>query len=223
MFSQVFNKAKGIFSKRDLPASASEDSSVTAHASHSDSAESEDKSTDTITEDMVTTRQGHVANAAVNGKRRNQNTNGQSTKRRRISAEHEDGLIEELSSQQQVPEDKVAVEILGTKKRRVSNGVGSTSAPDKAGNHVRFGSEEPALPIRTAREVELPEPPAPKEIKDSEDEDEDEDEDDDDAPEVVVNSAQLLSLKVQAQKQKEAKKRYVIILALGLKFTNYWQ
>ncbi|OKL62405.1 hypothetical protein UA08_03006 [Talaromyces atroroseus] len=219
MFSQVFNKAKGIFSKRDLPASASEDSSITVQASQSDSADSTDKSTSTITE-MVTTRRSHVgsprttgaSDSAVNGKRRIQerNTNGHSTKRRRISSEHENGLIEELSSPRQVPEDKVTVEITGVKKRRVSNGpedsqTMTTSTPsNKLSNHIRFGSEEPAIPITTVKELEDREPAAPKEDSES-------DEDDDEAPEVVDNSVQLLSLKVQAQKQKEAKKRDEIL------------
>jgi U3 small nucleolar RNA-associated protein 16 len=76
----------------------------------------------------------------------------------------------------------------------------------KSSNHIRFGSEEPALPIRTAKEIEIEtvQPTQPQAEEDSES-------DDDEAPEVVDNSAQLLALKVQAQKQKEAKKRDEIL------------
>lgn len=216
MFSQVFNRAKGIFSKKDLPANASEDSSGTVQGSQSDSTDS----TDTAADMVVTTRQGHAesrhkngSDSMVNGKRKTRdsntnNTNGNSSKRRRISSEqNEDIVIEELSSSQPVPEDNVVVEIPEIIKKKVAKEVDSqattstSTSPNKTSNHIRFGSEEPALPIRTAKENE------DHEAAITQAESEDDDDDDDDAPEVVDNSAQLLSLKVQAQKQKEAKRR----------------
>lgn len=168
---------------------------------------------------MVTaTRQGNVAaphtnglDSATNTKRKTveSKTNGHSNKRRRLSPEQEDSVIEVLSSQQEVPADNVTIQIPAAQDKRISNGIESTAksastTPDrsakKPSNHIRFGSEEPALPIRTAKDIEIVQPTETQDEEDSES-------DDDDAPEVVDNSAQLLALKVQAQKQKEAKRR----------------
>lgn len=213
MFSQVFTRAKGIFSKNNLP--ASDDSSATAQASPSDSTDNNtDDSSSTVTKMVTATRQGHVgsphtngSDSATNTKRKtlDSKTNRHSNKRRRLSPEQEDSVIEVLSSQQEVPEDNVIIEVPSTQEKEIGNGIKSTpkseaATPDKPGNHIRFGSEEPALSIRTAKEIETLKSPQPEEDSES---------DDDEAPEVVDNSAQLLSLKVQAQKQKEAKRRYV--------------
>lgn len=170
---------------------------------------------------MVTaTRRGHVGSPNTNGsdsatntkrKTMESKTNGHSNKRRRLSPEQEDSLIEVLSSQQEVPADNVTIQIPAVQEKKISNGTETTAksastTPDrsvkKPSNHIRFGSEEPALPIRTAKEIETEtvQPTQPQAEEDSES-------DDDEAPEVVDNSAQLLALKVQAQKQKEAKKR----------------
>jgi U3 small nucleolar RNA-associated protein 16 len=219
MFSQVFTKAKGIFSRNNLP--ASDDSSVTAQASQSDSIDTNtDDSSSTITKMVTATRRGHVGSPNTNGsesatntkrKTMERKTNGHSNKRRRLSPEQEDSLIEVLSSQQEVPVDNVTIQIPAAQEKKISNGTKNTAksastTPDrsvkKSSNHIRFGSEEPALPIRTAKEIEIEtvQPTQPQAEEDSES-------DDDEAPEVVDNSAQLLALKVQAQKQKEAKKR----------------
>lgn len=219
MFSQVFTRAKGIFSRNNLP--ASDDSSVTAQASHSDSTDtSADDATSTSTKMVTATRQGNVASPRTNGsdsatntkrKTMESKTNSHSNKRRRLSPEQEDSVIEVLSSQQEVPADNVMIQIPATQEKKISNGTKSaaestSTTPDKSAknpsNHIRFGSEEPALPIRTAKENEI-ETVQPTQAEDEEDSESD----DDDAPEVVDNSAQLLALKVQAQKQKEAKRR----------------
>lgn len=218
MFSQVLTRAKGIFSRNNLP--ASDDSSVTAQASHSDSTDtSVDDSSSTVTKMVTATRQGNVSSPRTNGldsatntKRKTieSKTNGHSNKRRRLSPEQEDSVIV-LSSQQEVPEDNVIVQVPATQEQKISNGIESTAeststtperSAKKSSKHIRFGSEEPALPIRIAKEVEI-ETVASTQAQDEEDSESD----DDDAPEVVDNSAQLLALKVQAQKQKEAKRR----------------
>jgi U3 small nucleolar RNA-associated protein 16 len=217
MFSQVFTRAKGIFSRNNLP--ASDDSSVTAQASQSDSTDNNtDDSSSTIKKMVTATRQGNVASPHANGldtatntKRKTveSKTNGHSNKRRRLSPEQEDSVIEVLSSQQEVPADNVTIQIPTAQDKGISNGIESTAksastTPDrsakKPSNHIRFGSEEPPLPIRTAKEIDIAQPTETQDEEDSES-------DDDDAPEVVDNSAQLLALKVQAQKQKEAKRR----------------
>lgn len=142
-------------------------------------------------------------------------TKDHSNKRRRLSPEQEDSVIEVLSSQQEVPADNVIIQIPATQQTKTRKGDKSTSesastssdrSAKEAGNHIRFGSEEPALPIRTAKEVEI-ESVQPRQAQD----DGDSESDDDDAPEVVDNSAQLMALKVQAQKQKEAKRRLVLL------------
>lgn len=219
MFSQVFTRAKGIFSRNNLP--ASDDSSVTAQASHSDSTDtSADDSSSTTTKMVTATRQGNVSSPRTNGldsatntkrKTMESKTNGHSNKRRRLSPEQEDSVIEVLSSQQEVPEDNVIIQIPATQEQKISNGIKSTqksasTTPErsakKPSNHIRFGSEEPALPIRTAKEIEIETVPSTQ-VQDVEESESD----DDEAPEVVDNSTQLLALKVQAQKQKEAKRR----------------
>jgi U3 small nucleolar RNA-associated protein 16 len=140
--------------------------------------------------------------------------NGHSNKRRRLSPEQEDSVIEVLSSQQEVPADNVIIQIPATQEQKIGNGVESraesaSSTTDrsakKSSNHIRFGSEEPALPIRTAKEIEIETVPSTQ-VQVEEDS-----ESDDDAPEVIDNSVQLLALKVQAQKQKEAKRRQVFL------------
>ncbi|QGA19638.1 hypothetical protein EYB26_007327 [Talaromyces marneffei] len=213
MFSQVFTRAKGIFSRNNLP--ASDDSSVTAQASPSNSTDTNTDDSSSTTKKMGTaTRQGNVASPRMNGSETATNTkrktlesktNGHSKKRRRLSPEQEDSLIEVLSSQQEAPDDNVTIQIPAAREKKIRNGTESTT-PDrsakKPSSHIRFGSEEPALPIRTAKdgEIETVESTQAQAEEDSES-------DDDDAPEVVDNSVQLLALKVQAQKQKEAKKR----------------
>ncbi|EED15516.1 conserved hypothetical protein [Talaromyces stipitatus ATCC 10500] len=220
MFSQVFTRAKGIFSKNNL--SANDDSSVTAQASQSDSAGNNTDDSSSTIKDMVTaTRQGHVGSPRTNGsdtatntkrKTLESKTNGHSNKRRRLSPEKQDSVIEVLSSQQEAPEDNVTIEVpVVQETEKISNGIETTPKSEgatadefskKPSNHIRFGSEEPTLPIQQTKGIETPQPTQAKDDSES---------DDDEAPEVVDNSAQLLSLKVQAQKQKEAKRRDEIL------------
>lgn len=135
-------------------------------------------------------------------------SSGHSNKRRRLSPE-QDRVIEVLSSQQEAPADNVVIQIPATQEKK--NGIeftseSASSTPEgsekRPSNHIRFGSEEAALPIRTVKEIDN-EIVQPMQAQDEEDSGSD----DDDAPEVFDNSAQLLALKAQAQKQKEAKRR----------------
>lgn len=116
-------------------------------------------------------------------------------------------MIEVLSSQQELPQDNVTIELSAVQekvasKSAKSNRLDAATRVQNTSNHIRFGSEEPTLPVRTMNGVETVQPQATPLEQES-----DSDEDEDEAPEVVDNSAQLMSLKVQAQKQKEALKR----------------
>lgn len=233
MFSQIFNKARGLF-----PGTAADDSSFTAHASSTSEAitDSTIDSTPTVTDMVTATRRGQIgspqttdSDLAVNGKRKTRATrsNSQSNKRRRTESEggddnierHHTSVVVEIPLRRKFAKDDVADEVPETQQ---TNGTSSdieeekeeaatdkpqnttpTDSPKNANNHIRFGSEEPAPALNGTKEIPETQPVPPEEEASSDD--------DDEAPEAVDNSAQLLSLKVQAQKQEEARKRLVVL------------
>lgn len=74
--------------------------------------------------------------------------------------------------------------------------------PSGKSNHIRFGSEEPAVPEEIQAES-VPE-------TEQENQDDEENSDDDDAPETIGNSAQLSKIKLEAEKRQQARQRLVI-------------
>ncbi|CRG88964.1 hypothetical protein PISL3812_05999 [Talaromyces islandicus] len=233
MFSQIFNKARGL-----LPGTAADDSSFTAHASTSEAATDSTIDSTNSDPDMVTaTRRGQVgspqtkgSDVAANGKRKTRATRSdtQSNKRRRTESEDEDdvethhsSVVVEIPLRRKSAKDDEADEVPETQETNgASNGIEddeeeeeeatdetqnttSTDPPKNSNKHIRFGSEEPAPVLNGMKEIPETQPVQPEEEASSDD--------DDEAPEVVDNSAQLLSLKVKAQKQEEARKRDEIL------------
>lgn len=238
MFSQIFNKARGLF-----PGAAADNSSFTAHASASETAtdSSIDSTPTTISANMVTaTRRGQIgspspqaidsSDAAANGKRKTRTTrsDSQSNKRRRTESEEDDednnietkhtSVVVEIPLRRKFIEENATDEVSETQQTNgISNGVEATdesqstttsTPPKNANNHIRFGSEEPAPVLNVAKEIPDSQP---------EEEDKSSSDDDDEAPEVVDNSVQLMSLKMQAQKQEEARKRSVVLVMIFAK------
>ena len=187
MFSHIVTAAKGLFARPESEETPSDD-------------------TTTNTPKMVSaTRQRNIATEstpaesdisstpATNGKRKARNANstkadGQHNKRRKRSSL---GAAEQLEN----GESEVHRESSPKKEGRV--------APAAKKNHVRFGSEEPEMPVEMQEET-------PEEKHDNQEDGEESS--DDDAPEAIDNSAQMSKIKAEAQKLQQAKQRFVFML-----------
>ena len=155
---------------------------------------------------MVTTRRGDTATKdtaepessgtpVINGKRESGTVSagkkeGQNKKRRRSNNTTE--TVED--SQDESPNGVPGIEEGPDSKQ-------DQPGPSGKKNHIRFGSEEPALP------EELQNESAPE--TGQENQEDDEESSDDDAPETINNSAQLSKIKSEAQKQEKARQRSV--------------
>lgn len=195
MFSQLVTAAKGLLTRQDA-----------------EEAHSTQPNTTTTTENkpkMVTTRRGNVATKdtagpesndtpVANGKRESGTVSagkkgGQNKKRRRSNNTTETAE----DAHDESPNGTSGIEE-GTESKQDQPG------PPGKKNHIRFGSEEPALPedLQAENATETGQ----------ENQEEDEESSDDDAPEMINNSAQLSKIKSEAQKQEKARQRSVIFL-----------
>lgn len=193
MFSQLVTAAKGLLTRQDA-----------------EEAHSTRPNTTTTTENkpkMVTTRRGGTATKdtaepesngtpVINGKRESGAVSagkkeGQNKKRRRSNNTTETAE----DAQDESPNGNPGIEEGADSKQ-------DQPGPSEKKNHIRFGSEESALP------EELQTESAPE--TGQENQEDDEESSDDDAPETINNSAQLSKIKSEAQKQEKARQRSVI-------------
>lgn len=199
MFSHIVTAAKGLFARPE-----SEETSATTPS----------EGTTTTNPKMVsTTRQRDIATddtpaqsdisstPATNGKRKARTANsgkvdGQHNKRQKKS---------NLEAPEKLQNGGNEVDRESSPKKE------EQPAPAVKKNHVRFGSEEPEVPVDLQDEV--------PDGKQDNQEDGEESSDDDDAPEAIDNSAQMSKIKADAQKLHQAKQRFVFMVKVcGLRF-----
>lgn len=204
MFSQLVTAAKGLLHRQQ-----SAEEPVTAAAT---AAERENRprrsqiASTTSTANMVTaTRRGVIAAAKTiadvgvdgpdaadgNGKR----------KARPVSAgESDNTTTSKRRKRQSLGDEGRTADNVATVNESEKNGLaGKDVSAAPSGRHMRFGSEEPDLPLEPQPEEESVPLTAPN------GDDEDEDGSDDEAPEAIDNSAQLSQIRAEARKQEMAK------------------
>lgn len=190
MFSHLVTAAKGILTRQDAEeARPTRPSTPTTHKNPKMVTATRRgnipmKATESETNGMPV-KNGVLESMAIStGKKK-----GQNNKRRRSSVEDSEedaqdeptngdwGLNEESKSKEEKP------------------------GPPEKSNHIRFGSEEPAVPEEIQAESVLE--------TEQENQDDEESSNDDDVPETIDNSAQLSKIKLEAQKREQARQRSV--------------
>lgn len=182
MFSHLVTAAKGFLTRQDAdeasPNSVTDNDSEMVTATRRGNVTGKPTTEDATNGIPGTNGKGESGSASAGKKV------GQNNKRRRSSAQDS----EDEDAQDESPNGKMELK----QEQKVSSG---------KGDHIRFGSEEPAL----LQEVETENASEAG----SQNQGEDEESSDDDAPETINNSAQLSKIKLQAQKREQARQRLV--------------
>ncbi|RJE21373.1 hypothetical protein PHISCL_06277 [Aspergillus sclerotialis] len=186
MFSHIVTAAKGLFARPE-----SEETSATTPSegttTNNPKMVSATRQRDIATED-TSAKSDMSSTPATNGKRKARTANsgkvdGQHNKRQKKSS---------LEAPEKLQDGGHEVDRKSSPKKE------QQPAPAVKKNHVRFGSEEPDLPVDLQEEV-------PEEKQDNQEDGEESS--DDDAPEAIDNSAQMSKIKAEAQKLHQAKQR----------------